>query len=247
MQHSVTIIFPHQLFQHHPALNSERKIFLVEETLFFNQFNFHKQKLVLHRASMQFYCDWLKEKKYNVEYINSDEVIADVRKLVAYLSKQNYNEIHIAELADDWLHRRLHNACKKYNIRLEIYQTPGFITSIKEANEYYGDKHNYFQTDFYIWQRKRLKILLEINNQPLGGKWSFDYENRKRFPKNEIVPALHLPKENKYVKDARIYVENTFKNNYGINDEPFYNSDGFYPTTFSEAENWLERFYRNPF
>jgi deoxyribodipyrimidine photolyase-related protein len=56
---AATIIFPHQLFRQHPALSKEREIFLVEEQLFFSgvqsSLQFHKKKLILHRASMQAY------------------------------------------------------------------------------------------------------------------------------------------------------------------------------------------------
>lgn len=40
---AVTLIFPHQLFKQHPAVSSERKIFLIEEWLFFHQYKFIKQ------------------------------------------------------------------------------------------------------------------------------------------------------------------------------------------------------------
>lgn len=248
MQHTeCTLIFPHQLFQHHPAIDKERKVFLVEETLFFNQYNFHKQKLVLHRASMQFYLDWLKEKNYEVEYIESTEEIADVRKLIAHLHSKRYTIIHVAELIDDWLNRRIQNACKKFKIELKIYQTPAFITSLKDANEYFGEKQKYFQTDFYIWQRKQHNILIEAHQQPKGGKWSFDYENRKRFPKKEMPPALHLAKESKYVTEARKYIEKNFGKNYGSNDDPFFDSKGFYPVTFLQAKHLLTDFIKNRF
>ena len=62
MANSVTIIFPHQLFQNHPALQNGRAVYLVEEWLFFRQYNFHRQKLILQRASMKFYEDWLQAK-----------------------------------------------------------------------------------------------------------------------------------------------------------------------------------------
>ena len=241
------IIFPHQLFQQHPALKKERKIFLVEEALFFNQYNFHKQKLVLHRASMQFYFQWLIEKKYSVEYINADESIADVRKLIRHLHDKKFTKIHVAELTDDWLHRRMQFACKKYAIELAVYQTPSFITSLEKANEYYGDKQKYFQADFYTWQRKQHRILVDAKDHPLGGKWSFDYDNRKRFPKNETVPVLKLPKENEFVKEARSYVEEKYSKNYGSNDDPFYNVKGFFPTTFVEAKHWLHDFIQHRF
>ena len=118
---------------------------------------------------------------------------------------------------------------------------------MKEADEYFGDKKKYFQTDFHIWQRKKFKILVDVENHPAGGKWSFDYENRKRFPRNETIPSRNIPENNKYISEARIYVEEHYKNNYGINAEPFYNAKGFFPTTFTEAEHWLYDFIQHRF
>ena len=57
----VTVIFPHQLFKTHPAVIKERTIFLVEEWLYFKQYHFHQQKLILHRATMQFFQNYLIE------------------------------------------------------------------------------------------------------------------------------------------------------------------------------------------
>ena len=247
MQQCVTIVFPHQLFNQHPAINKERKIYLVEETLFFNQYNFHKQKLVLHRASMQVYKDWLTLEKFVVEYVEANAITSDVRKLVEHLAEKKCKEVHVAELVDDWLNRRLSSACKKNNIQLQVYQTPCFLNSMKEADEYFRDKKKYFQTDFYIWQRKKYKFLVDAQQQPAGGKWSFDYENRKRFPKNETPPQFNLPQKNKYVEEARSYVEQHYKNNYGSNENPFYNEEGFFPTTFIEAEHWLDNFIKYRF
>ena len=67
----VSIVFPHQLFNNHPSLQKDRVVYIVEEWLFFNQFNFHKQKIILHRSSMKKYADYLAGEKYTVEYIEA--------------------------------------------------------------------------------------------------------------------------------------------------------------------------------
>ena len=45
MTKAVTIVFPHQLYQHHPALQKDREVYLTEEWLYYRQYNFHRQKL----------------------------------------------------------------------------------------------------------------------------------------------------------------------------------------------------------
>ena len=59
MKQEIAIIFPHQLFQDHPALHKKRLVYLIEHPRFFSDFSFNKQKLVLHRASMKTYYGYL--------------------------------------------------------------------------------------------------------------------------------------------------------------------------------------------
>ena len=239
---SVTLIFPHQLFKAHPALEKSRAVYLVEEELFFRQYKFHKQKLVLHRASMQFYAQWLKENQYEVNYVDTTQAENDVRKLIASLTKQKVNEIHIADVADNWLIKRIKETCLQHKIKLSIHATPGFINTMEEVADYFSKKKTYFQTDFYTHQRKLRKILLEKDGKPLGGKWTFDAENREKYPKKQTPPAVTFPKPNNYINEATAYVEKHFTDNYGSVDAPH-----FFVCSFEEAQQWLDDFIEQRF
>ena len=239
---SATLIFPHQLFQQHPALDKERAVYLVEEWLFFRQYKFHKQKLVLHRASMQLYAQWLKENKYEVNYVESTQAENDVRKLITSLAKKQVREIHIADVADNWLLKRIKENCSRHNIKLSIYASPCFLNTMDEVTDYFSKKKTYFQTDFYTHQRKLRKILLEKDNSPMGGKWTFDAENRKKYPKKETPPPINFPKPNNHIKEGIAYVEKHFAGNYGSVDAPH-----FFVCTFAEAEQWLNDFIEQRF
>ena len=46
MAQKINIIFPNQLFEDCSLLSNEGAFYLIEEFLFFKQFNFHKQKIV---------------------------------------------------------------------------------------------------------------------------------------------------------------------------------------------------------
>ena len=58
---SINIIFPNQLFEKSLVFNNNYPTFLIEEYLFFNQYNFHKQKILFHRDSMMNYYDFVTE------------------------------------------------------------------------------------------------------------------------------------------------------------------------------------------
>ena len=53
--------------------------------------------------------------------------------------------------------------------------------------------------NFYKNVRKKLNILVDESQKPIGGKWSFDEENRKKIPKALDVPGLLEVEISKYV------------------------------------------------
>lgn len=242
MAAAATLIFPHQLFKIHPAVSRGRKIFLLEEWLFFNQYNFIKQKLVLHRASMKFYQGFLQKSDIEVEYIEATNERCDVRKLIKQLAEQGITEIHYADVADNWLEKRIRQTAAAHNIQINKYSTPNFLNQLSDVEDFFKLKKTYFQTDFYIWQRKTRNILLTDDGKARGGKWSFDHDNRKKFAKGERIPAINFPEENEFVREARAYVEEHFAGNYGTTASHKPSKNVFFPVTYEEAENWLDEF-----
>ncbi|MEO7310766.1 MAG: cryptochrome/photolyase family protein [Chitinophagaceae bacterium] len=236
------LVFPHQLFKQHPAMQKSGQVYLVEEWLFFRQYNFHKQKILLHRASMKFYEAHLREQNQNVHYIETTDERNDVTKLISFLSQQKITHIHIADVVDCWLSRRIRSACNKHSIALNIYPSPSFLNTMDEVSDYFNHKKTYFQTDFYVQQRKQHKILLEANGKPTGGKWTFDADNRMKFPRNEIAPKIQFPEASSYITSAAEYVQEHFPQNYGSADGPH-----LFVATFEEAENWLGDFLKTRF
>jgi len=239
---NVILIFPHQLFEKHPALTKDRFVYLVEENLFFKQYKFHKQKLVFHRASMKFYKEYLVSKNYKVKYVESESNLSDIRKLIKHLKKKGFSEIHFADVVDNWLEKRIFEAAKSNGIKIKVYDSLGFINSREEIKKYFNSKKNYSQTSFYMEQRKNLDLLIDDDGKPIGGKWTYDSENRKKYPAKKIPPQITFPEQNEFVKEAIKYVNKDFSQNYGSVSEEF-----IYPTTFNESKKWFNQFLEKRF
>ena len=237
----VTILFPHQLFKNNTAVAADRPAYLVEETLFFNQYNFHKQKLVLHRASMKNYLQYLIQKGVSVNYIDATDALCDIRKLIKQLAVQKVQTIHITDVVDYWLMKRINASCKKYDVKFTVHTSPNFLNSMPAVKDYFDKKKTYFQTGFYTDQRKKRNILLDVAGGPQGGQWTFDADNRKKYPKNEKPPSIVFAAENKITLEAKAYVNKHFGNNYGSIETTIY------PTDFSSAEKWLDVFLNERF
>ena len=247
---TISLIFPHQLFKVHPAITENNEVYLVEEYLYFKQFAFHQQKMVLHRASMRFFENYLTNKGLKVNYIEAKETIADCRSLLKHLANKGIKAIHYVDTVDYWLEKRLRSTATKVGIELVTFPSPNFLNTPAEMNDFFAQKKTYFQKDFYVFQRKRRKILLDEKQAPMGGKWSFDTENRKKISKNVSIPRPSFPVENNFVQEAKLYVAKEFSTNYGsvknIIDEK--NISRFlYPTTYAEATTWLDQFLAQRF
>jgi deoxyribodipyrimidine photolyase-related protein len=242
LKNSVTLVFPHQLFEQHPAIAKNRPVLIIEELLFFKQYNFHKQKLVFHRASMKAYQRVLQSKGYEVTYIEANDKLADVRNLLPFLKKKGVGEIHYCDVTDYLLERRIGKQITTLKMIVVKYDSPLFILTSDQINDYFANKKRFYQTDFYTRQRKQFKILVDEQLQPTGGKWTFDTENRLKYPKSKKVPEVVFPKQNEYWVEAVEYVNKNYQNNYGEINKAF-----IYPTTFTESRAWLKQFFQNRF
>ncbi|TAD92385.1 MAG: cryptochrome/photolyase family protein [Bacteroidetes bacterium] len=232
-----TLVFPHQLYQPNPALATNRPVVLVEETLYFNQYQFHAQKLVLHRASMQQYAQWLSQNGHqNIQYIHAKQAEADVRLLLPQLQKQGCQQLHMCTVADYWLHLRLTKAAAALSITIVWHRSPNFLNTVADADHYFEGKKKYHQTDFYVWQRKHRKLLMADEQKPLGGKWTFDTENRQAWPKGMKAPSTPLPAPNTHTAEAVAYVQQHFPQAYGTA------AQFAYPTNHHDAAQWLQHF-----
>ena len=238
MKH-VNIIFPHQLFQDSPIFETSAPCFLVEEFLFFNQYSFHKQKIAFHRATMKRYADYLQEKKIEVHYIESKENISDIRLLIPYLKFNGVEKISFIDPVDNWLQQRLNKGICDAQIQSQCFTSPMFLNSREDIERFFKrDKKKYHQTQFYTEQRKKRNILMDSDGKPMGGKWTFDTENRKKYPAKKMPPSIQFPVTDSYFEEAKSYVNKHFSNNLGE-----LNSFPLYPNSFSDSRDWLNQFF----
>jgi len=238
---TINIIFPHQLFKENPLIEKEGEFYLVEEPLYFQYFKFHVQKLILHRSSMKFYHEFLLKKNKNVIYLDFSDLNSDIRKLIPYLKKQGCQKINYIDTNDNYLERRLSQTAKNQKIQLHKTESPMFLNSSLDLKIFFDSKKKkFYQTSFYISQRKKLKILIDSGDSPVGGKWSFDTDNRKKYPKEKAPPKVAELAVDHLFQEASSYVQKNFKSNPGIfTDKPIY------PHNHELADEWLELFLKN--
>ena len=191
---------------------------------------------------MKFYEQFLIKQGVVVHYIESNKIQNKCELLIEQLHSNKVKQIHIVDPVDNWLLEKIKSSCKKYGIELTIYDSPNFLNTINQVGDFFSKKKTYFQTDFYTWQRKSRNILLEKDGKPLGGKWTYDADNRSKFPKKEAAPKLPSAPPNNYISEAVSYIQKNYPNNYGS-----VNEHHLFAVNFDDTEKWLEEFLQDRF
>ena len=238
---TAALVFPHQLFAEHPALDGADRVVLVEDDLFFHDAQYpariHKLRLVLHRASMQRYAERLREAGHGVRYVAwaDRQSTADV---LAALAADGAETVRLCEPVDFILEQRLHAGAEAAGVALDVLDTPLFLNTRQHNADFFQGRTRYRMADFYKHQRRRLGLLVDEDGEPLGGQWSYDADNREKLTERALaeVPPLPDVPQDSVIEEARAYVEEHFPDHVGESGPlP-------YPTTHEGAADWLRTF-----
>ncbi len=186
------IILPHQLYNIKllSIQLKDKNIILWEHPHYFKSYKFNKKKLLLHRASMKYYYDLLKENNFNVHYI-------EFHKPFNKTLSSNYT------LFDPIDKIKLPSNCT-------ILESPNFLLTKEHYNDYFSKvKTKIIFNNFYLWSKKKINLFPKLK--------SMDKMNRETFDNSKKIPSLL--KESReyisYIDEAAKYVEKYFHHNYG--------------------------------
>lgn len=187
---ALRLVLPHQLFEEHLDADPQTGFVLIEHDLLFRQYQFHAQKLVLHRASMDRFARRLRSRGHQVSVLRSQADRSSAAALSELIRDLAPAEVTLFDVVDDWLEQDLRAALEEggYWLRAQdVLETPNFLTSRTHVDDWFAS-HDARMHEFYVWQRRRFGLLLDADGEPVGGKWSFDAENRKKLPRG-YTPA----------------------------------------------------------
>ena len=146
----------------------------------------HKNKILLFLSSMRSHAENLKKDKFKLEYLKiEDKEFKDdyLKKLKKIISSKKIKEISSFEVEDKFFEKEITKFLKKEKIKWNIIQTPMFLNSRAEFKNYLSKSKKPFMATFYKEVRKKSGILMGSDGNPIGGKWSFDEDNRNKYQK----------------------------------------------------------------
>ena len=144
------------------------------------------------------------------------------------------------QLPDEYrLDEQLKSICKNINIPSKSFDTEHFLTTREELKSFFEGKKQLIMEFFYRNMRKKYDLLM-VQGQPLGGKWNFDKNNRKKWKGNPAIPLAYKTKNH----GNQIVYESVVKA--GIKYIGKYDVESYlYPANREEAIEQLDYFCEN--
>ena len=155
----------------------------------------HRQKILLFLSAMRSYADELKKADFFLTYFDCKHELFKKSyedKILFFLNKIKTKHVNLFEIEDKFFENQLISFFNKNKIEFNFIKSPMFLSSRGDFKEYLQTNKKPFMANFYKIQRIKFNILMKNKNEPLGGKWSFDEDNRNKLDPKVSIPKLSL-------------------------------------------------------
>ena len=144
----------------------------------------HRQKMLGFLGAMRRFAAFLGELGHNVTYV---DLSAGVQDIAAYLrAEKDAGRIEAweAQEPDEY---RLDESLR--SVVDHFVSTEHFLTDRQAVATHFSGKKTYLMESFYRMMRKKTGTLMN-GDQPAGGQWNYDADNRQAWPKGHQPPPI---------------------------------------------------------
>ncbi len=150
----------------------------------------HIQKVLGFFGAMRAFAEHLRKTGHRVIYIALDDPRnkQGIPENLAAILAETKASVFAYQLPDEWrLDQQLRDFAKASSIPVEVADTEHFLTRRDELRTLFKGKKQYLMERFYRVMRERTGLLMR-GDEPEGGQWNFDQDNRSRPPKDHVPP-----------------------------------------------------------
>jgi deoxyribodipyrimidine photolyase-related protein len=222
-KNTLLIVLGNQLFplDHIQSVKADC-IFMAEDLGLCTYEKHHKLKILMFLAAMREKRDELQANECSVEYIDIEHPDFEQpyeAKLAACIEANQIETLTFFEIEDKAFEERINAFAALHNLPTTVLPSPMFLLDRQEFLHLNGKYKVLRMGNFYKGVRKKLNLLMDEDQKPLGGKWSFDEDNRKKIPKGLPLPELYKPCQSQYIEPLKLIIQSKFAHHPGqMND-----------------------------
>ena len=176
----------------------------------------HKQKLVLIFSAMRHFAEELRHHGFTVDYVRLDDPAntgSFTSEVERAITRHKPSRIVVTE-PSEW---RVLEMMKSWDAEV-LSDDRFFATPASFAVWANGRKQ--LRMEFFYRDMRRLSGLLMEGDDPVGGQWNFDHDNRKALPKNLTPPNRRRFDPDPVTREVIDMVAGRFPDHFG-DLEPF--------------------------
>jgi deoxyribodipyrimidine photolyase-related protein len=201
----------------------------------------HIQKVVAFFGAMRHFAEHLTEKGHEVLYLRLDDPknsLSLTQNLEKIISSHNINSFEYQAPDEYRLDDQLKSFCDQLSISSATVDTFHFLTTRDTLGDFYKGKKQLIMEYFYRQMRRKYSLLMEGEN-PEGGQWNFDKNNRNRWKGDPPIPPHYSPK----VKQEELIQIKALLDQEGVKTFGYFEASHFaYPLDRAEALRQLDYF-----
>ena len=197
----------------------------------------HPKKIALIFAAMRKFAHALEQDGWKVVYTqldDTDNAGSIVGELLRRAAQTGASEV-LATEPGEW---RLIDKLKYAPLKVHLLPDDRFLATHAEFEAWAEGRKALRMEYFYREMRRKTGLLME-GDQPAGGKWNFDHDNRKAAPEDVTVDGPLRFDPDATTREVLELVQARFGDNFGAL-EPFW-----FATTRAEALQALDHFIAN--
>ena len=197
----------------------------------------HPKKIALIFAAMRKFAHALEQDGWTVAYTqldDTDNAGSIVGELLRRAAQTGASEV-LATEPGEW---RLIDKLKYAPLKVHLLPDDRFLATHAEFEAWAEGRKALRMEYFYREMRRKTGLLME-GDQPAGGKWNFDHDNRKAAPEDVTVDGPLRFDPDATTREVLELVQARFGDNFGAL-EPFW-----FATTRAEALQALDHFIAN--
>ena len=145
----------------------------------------HKTRIVLFLSAMRHFRDELRGAGWTVHYHEAgadDDGSPAFSTLLERAVRELEPDRLVVTRPGSWrvLHE-LRSAAGRLGLALEVREDSRFLCTLEDFGDWAEGRSRLVLEDFYREMRRRHRVLVEDDDEPAGGSWNFDEENRESF------------------------------------------------------------------
>ena len=198
----------------------------------------HKKQIAFLFSAMRHFAEDLRQQGWRIDYVKLDAAdnSGSFTGEVARAMDRFASEAIIVTEPGEWRVRVAMEAWQdKFSIPVNIREDDRFIATHAEFRAWAEGRKQLRMEYFYRDMRRKTGLLMD-GDQPEGGKWNYDADNRKAAKSDLFMPAPVETEPDAITKDVLHLVANHFDNHFG-DLTPFW-----FAVTTAQAERALEYF-----